>query len=220
MKQKIIDHAENNFSSSPLDYSDKDIDVIISQDCECYECGVSFFKAWDGPNVRDGIMRCEDCHLEEYYEYCPTCEERYEKQADSTDYFFISKEMAKTVHQEYGLYKILKRPFYYGDCVAGFDAFFADSIELVRKIDIDEWDATKGCPERDVKLDTICRDCSKKFLASENFYNVLGKPSLLESKWSESFCKDWGTEGLHKHRQHLVHKRINLKEILYKSILN
>lgn len=42
MKAKIIQHAKENYSSSPHEFTDKELKIIIDSNCECYSCEESF----------------------------------------------------------------------------------------------------------------------------------------------------------------------------------
>ena len=139
LKDKIVNHAKTEYSSSPYEFDDEQIQLIIEHDCECDHCGKSIFELDDFPcvSIERKEVLCEDCYDEEYRTTCPICEESWEID-EMTDYFFISKSNSKEVGKPSGIYKILKRPFYYGDCVTGFDAFFDGAIQKVSDIDIEE----------------------------------------------------------------------------------
>jgi hypothetical protein len=130
LKDKIVNHAKTEYNSSPHRFDDAQIQLIIEHDCECDHCGKSIFELDDFPDVsveRKEVL-CEECYDEEYRTTCPICEESWEID-EMTDYFFISKTNSKEVGKSPGIYKVLERPFYYGNCLTGFDAFFDDTIQ-------------------------------------------------------------------------------------------
>ena len=160
MKEKIKKRCEDGYSSSPHVFNDKELDLIIKHKCQCDYCGDSIFELDDFPevDVEKDMVSCEDCYDEHFKTTCPSCENSYTDD-ELTDYFFITKDTAETVNRPVGLYKILKRPYFYGDCVTGFDDFFPDAIEKVLDIDLNK----KG-----VLLDCICQDCLSRYLKTED----------------------------------------------------
>lgn len=80
MKNKIIEHAKSNYSSSPYEFSDKQVDIIIKEDCKCSYCGLSIFEMSDFPEVLEdkNEVLCEECFDNNYRDTCPLCEEYYE----------------------------------------------------------------------------------------------------------------------------------------------
>lgn len=80
MKDKIIEHGKNRYSSSPHDFSDIQIDIIIKNNCQCGYCGKSIFEMQDFPEVLEDEKEvlCEECYDEHYRDTCPICEDYYE----------------------------------------------------------------------------------------------------------------------------------------------
>lgn len=114
---------------------------------------------------RDGEYYCEECHLAENCQTCPVCEEHFEP--DGGDYFFITKKTSGITGKEVGLYRALIHPFFFGNCVEGFERFREGSIEKVNGLDIEDH-IRKGYPfasEDDVTVatDIICPDCAAKY---------------------------------------------------------
>ena len=108
MKDKIIEHAKTKFSSSPIEYSDEELNLIIEHSCECDDCGESFFEMDDFPDIsieNDEVL-CEDCYFDKYRDTCIICEESYEKE-DVSDYFFITQKNTKTAGIPVGMYKVV-----------------------------------------------------------------------------------------------------------------
>lgn len=216
MKEKIINHAKSKYSSSPHEFSSTQIDIIIENDCKCSRCGESVFDIWDFPEVleEEREVLCEDCYDEEYRTYCPLCEESCEKE-DMTEYFFITKDTSKTVHKPIGMYKILKYPFYYGDCVFGFDAFFDNAIEKMSDLDIKEaYSMRNPRNEKDILLDCICSECAEKYTRKDFFIKAEPRYSLLIKSERHKFFADYSDERIHKTRQDMIHRRISFRGML------
>mgnify|MGYP000605216070 CR=1 FL=1 len=51
LKDKIVNHAKTEYSSSPYEFGDEHIQLIIDHDCECDHCGKSIFELDDFPYV-------------------------------------------------------------------------------------------------------------------------------------------------------------------------
>lgn len=92
LKDKIVNHAKTEYSSSPYEFDDEQIQLIIEHDCECDHCGKSIFELDDFPcvSIERKEVLCEDCYDEEYRTTCPICEESWEID-EMTDYFFHLK---------------------------------------------------------------------------------------------------------------------------------
>ena len=218
MKDKIIEHAKTKFSSSPIEYSDEELDLIIEHSCECDDCGESFFEMDDFPDIsieNDEVL-CEDCYFDKYRDTCIICEESYEKE-DVSDYFFITQKNTKTAGIPVGMYKVLKRPFYYGDCITGFDAFFNDSIEKVSNMDINKvYAAHNPRNEKEITADLICPDCAEKYLRKDNFIKAEPVYCLLRNEYRNNLFKNWSYERIHRERQWMIHNRITFRGLLQK----
>lgn len=215
MKKKIIEHAKTEYSSSPHEFNDDQLDLIINHDYSCDNCGKSVFEMNDFPEVlteQDELL-CEECYDDEYRTFCPLCEDTWEKD-DMTEYFFITKETSKEVHKPIGMYKILKHPFYYGDCVFGFDAFFDDAIEKVSDLDIKEvYSIMHPGLNKEILLDCICSGCSEKYLRRDMFIEADSRYTILTNKGRDFFA-DCSDEIIHKVRQDMIHRRITFRGML------
>lgn len=218
MKKKIIEHAKTAYSSSPHEFDEQQIDLIIKHGCNCDNCGKSVFEMNDFPEVltdKDELL-CEECYDEEYRTVCPLCEESCEKE-DMTEYFFITKKTSKTVHKPIGMYKILKYPFYYGDCVFGFDAFFDDAIEKVSDLNIKEaYYMHNPNNEKDILLDCICPDCAKRYTRTDFFIKTEPRYCILVKSERNGFFSDYSDARIHKTRQEMIHRHITLRGMLQK----
>lgn len=219
LRQKIIDHAKSRYLSSPHEFSDEELDVIIASDCRCDHCGKSIFDLNDFPEVRDGEVICEDCYCEEYRTTCPVCEEGYEKDAE-TDYFFITRNTTRDARKPVGLYKALERPFFYGDCVTGFDGFYEGAIEQVNDLDIDEYRAVEiGRFEEynAVKTELICPDCAKLFTQYENLMTALPHYTILHPRYDAETRAKYDIQTLHRLRQRQVNINVTLRGMLERA---
>lgn len=182
---------------------------------ECENCGGNVFE-WGGyPNYdkEDNDLLCDNCYDDRFRTSCPVCEESFDKD-EMTEHFFITKEISKTVHKEPGLYKILRYPLYYGDCVFGFDAFFDDALEKVSDIDISKAGKVINLDYDDVKLDCICPDCLAKYSRKDNFIKALPLYTILRKKNEKELLKEYSKERLSQIRIRMIHERINFRGML------
>ncbi len=147
-------------------WSEEELNFIIEKDCQCDDCGKHVSEMDDFPtiNIEKDELLCEDCHTEEYYSTCPCCEDYYDKyETPDKDvmHCYISKDFAEENGMKGGIYKVLKFPIFWGDCLTSFDAFYNDSLELVKEIDITsvekniDWRNTGV----DISADYICPSC-------------------------------------------------------------
>ena len=217
LKDKIVNHAKTEYSSSPYEFDDEQIQLIIEHDCECDHCGKSIFELNDFPcvSIERKEVLCEDCYDEEYRTTCPICEESWEID-EMTDYFFISKSNSKEVGKPSGIYKILERPFYYGDCVTGFDAFFDGAIQKVSDIDIEEVYSIlhPRINKENITLDCMCPHCAEKYLRKDNFIRADSLYCILQEKQRNQMFADYSDERIHRLRQDMIHRRITFRGLL------
>lgn len=164
-RKKLIRHAKKNYASSPIEFTDAELDVIEKDDYECSCCRTSVFDMYDYPAIRDGHVYCEDCFIEQFYETCPICENHYKPEEGGEEYFFLTPRTAKITRRPVGMYRVLEHPFFHGDCVSGFDDFFDGAIEQVNDFDIEAYLRQKRHDD-DVRIDTeiICPDCARKYI--------------------------------------------------------
>lgn len=215
MKTKIIEHIKTEFSSSPMQYDNDELEFIIKHDCECDSCGKSFFEMDDFPELRieEDSLLCEECYDEEYRQTCVVCEESYEIK-DRSDYFFITQENTRDAGIPVGMYKALKYPIFYGDCVSGFDAFFNDNIEQVSKMDINKLLKIELGRNEEISADLICPSCAEKYLRKDNFIREESIPCVLMKKERNKLFKNYSDERLHRVRQDMINRRITFRGML------
>lgn len=178
MKNKIIKHFKTGYQSSPVTITNREINLLTKTDCECQNCGKSIFDMDDFPNInfKESEVLCERCHTEEYMETCPICEEYYYKpEKKEKQFLIISKEAVKEYQLSVkpGFYKVKKKPFFYGDCITGFDGLFNENIELVREVDINSilFKLYSHNGKEKVTADTCCSDCVNKYTANKKISN-------------------------------------------------
>lgn len=215
LREKIITHAQTEYSSSPHEFSEEQMQLIIDHDCECDHCGKSIFELDDFPEVlvEHKEVLCEECYDEQYLTVCPLCEDSYEKE-DMTKYFFITKSTSKEVGKPIGMYEILKHPFYYSDGITDF-GFFNDAIRKVSDIDIDEVHPIFDPYSDDrILLDCICPRCAEKYLRKDNFIKADGAACILIGQKRHTLFADYSDEEIHHLRQDLIHSRITFRGIL------
>jgi hypothetical protein len=220
MKTKIIKQYQSNFSSSPIEIDQIKIDFIIKNECQCSNCRTSIFEMNDFPNllIDDDELLCEDCYDDKYREICPICEDYYDIKDYTSDYFVLNEEIAKETGKNPGIYKILKRPFFYGNILTGFDAFFDDSIQLLVSIKINEYkkiECGDGCYE--VNTNTICPECVEKFVKKRNYLKTDSIPCILLKKYEKDLFSKYTSEQLRQVRQKLIHQRITCKGIIERA---
>ena len=133
MTEKIKKHFETEYSSSPVDVGEDEIQLLIKHDCECDNCGTSIFELNDFPerDIEKDEVLCENCYNEEYRDYCPICEESYEK-SDLPDEFPKSPFYYIGTQAKSGIYHALSWPVF---CAAtgglGTTYINWESVELV-----------------------------------------------------------------------------------------
>jgi hypothetical protein len=220
LKNKIIKHFKNNYNSSPHPITNEKIDFLIKNDCQCDNCGASIFELDDFPEIliEDNELLCDDCYHEKYNDICPICEDYYDTKDYTSDYFVLTEYSAKELKMIPGIYKILERPFFYGDILSGFDAFFSNSIELAVPIKINELkkiECGDNCQE--VTSDCLCPDCIAKYVRKKDYLHVDVRPCLLVKKYEDEYLKKYTSEQLHVIRQNLIHKRITCRGIVEKA---
>ena len=116
---------------------------------------------------------CEECY-QDLTDVCPVCEEHFtpldgediglSQTREGEEYFFITKATAKVTRKPVGLYHVLEWPFFYGDCVTGFDGFIEGAIEQVNTLDIEDYlDRQYPRIQNTVGTDIICPECAEKY---------------------------------------------------------
>lgn len=225
MKNKIKEHYKSGFSSSPVDVNEQEIDYLIEWDCKCDGCGTSIFELDDFPEIvknengKCTEILCEECYDDNYRETCPICEESYDVKDFTSDHIIINEELGVETKLTPGIYEILERPFFFGDILTGFDAFFDNAIKLVVPIRINFYKKIKcgnSCCE--VGSDAICPECVDELVRKGNYINSDSKLCILLKRFEgEGFFKDYSSEKLHRVRQKIIHQRISCRGLVEKG---
>lgn len=169
LKNRLTGLFLSGFSSSPRDIDQREIEIIIASDCQCFSCGVDIFEMDDFPIFIDGQMYCEQCELDKFYSTCSICENYYETPAPKEEIIIISKESI----EEYGMkikpgfYKVLKYPYFYGDIVSGFSGLFDNTLELIKEVNINSmiYKLHPGRVKKKISAGDCCHDCMMKYTA-------------------------------------------------------
>ena len=208
MESEILKHYKTGFSSSPVEIEPEDLKILIEKKCECYQCGKSIFEMYDFPNFRDNEVWCEDCYEENFKTICAYCEDYYDLE-DQGEHIYIADNIAKETGIGPGIFKVLSKPFFYGDIVFGFDGFFEGSLKKVVNINLDKYKKVE-CGEhcQEVENNYLCPDCEYKFIKKDNFLKIDGTPCILSKRYEGEYLKQYGAENLRKIRQNTIHKRI------------
>jgi len=137
----------------------------------CARCGDEITPGFEYGTEANPL--CEECY-QDLTDICPVCEEHFtpldgediglSQTQEGEEYFFITKATAKVTRKPVGPYHVLERPFFYGDCVTGFDDFYPDAIEQVSTLDIEGYlDRLYPRIEHTVGTDILCPECAEKF---------------------------------------------------------
>ena len=137
----------------------------------CIRCGEEITPGFEYGTEERPL--CEECYYD-ITDICPVCREHFtpldgedtglSRTRDGEEYFFITRRTAKVTRKPVGLYHVLQRPFFYGDCVSGFDDFIEGSVEQVSTLDIDGYlDRQYPRIKHEVDMDILCPDCAEKF---------------------------------------------------------
>ena len=137
----------------------------------CTRCGDEITPGFEYGTEKRPL--CEECY-QDLTDICPVCEEHFTpldgedigliQTKEGEEYFFITKATAKVTRKPVGLYHVLERPFFYGDCVTGFDDFYPDAIEQVSTLDIEDYlDRQYPRIRHTVGTDILCPECAEKF---------------------------------------------------------
>lgn len=220
-KSEILKHYENEFLSSPVNISDEDLEVLIKSECQCDYCSVHITDMYDFPEIFDNEVMCEECYKEHNMSICPTCEDYYDTKDGDSGFILVTKELSKDQKIPMGIYKVLKRPFFYGNILSGFESFFNNSLQLVANINIDEYESatTTNYKDGDITSDFICPECVAKYTTFKDYLLKEGKPCILiQNKGFENgLIKEYTPEQLKKVRQLIIHQRINSRGLIQKS---
>lgn len=150
MRNKITEHSKSGYSSSPHQFTDTDIDIIIENNCQCYNCQKSIFEMWDFPEVleEEREVLCEECYDEQYRDICPICEDYYEikeVKGDTTPFpkspFFYynpadkdedKSNYSENYQQPSGVYETVKYPVFVAACGGLGDTWIQwENVQLI-----------------------------------------------------------------------------------------
>ena len=140
-KDKILEQYKSGFSSSPIEVSDEEIELLIKNNCACEYCGTSIFELYDFPNFTDSFIDisetneviCEECFEDNYKETCLICEEWFiSPQNPKEHHFVICEKTEKEEGIKAGIYQVLDYPFFVGATGFGFQYLFDNSVKLVK----------------------------------------------------------------------------------------
>ena len=93
---------------------------------------------------------CDECWNYHAPHYCSVCQQRFYDKDEMSDHFILTKETGDLINVKPGLYKVLRYPFYFGNCVSGFEGFFDNAIEFTKEI-YDDGESS-GC-------EMLCKKC-------------------------------------------------------------
>jgi len=108
-KRKIEDYihwCKKNHGDVPFD-NESDLIQIINEG-HCSSCHKNIYDLDSFAKVIEGYVICEDCEQEEYYTYCPICEEYFKTLEPEDHNFVISKEDYNHTGLEAGIYEATK----------------------------------------------------------------------------------------------------------------
>ena len=143
----------------------KEVDVLKRNDYECWQCGKDLIDTWDMSAVRGKECYCEECYTEQFFSVCNVCEDYYENidYPVEDEHIYIGKELSKEVGYTIGIYKVLSKPYFYGDCITGFDNFFDNSLGLIKAIDLDVFYSFLYRQKSEITAGNICPTCVARF---------------------------------------------------------
>lgn len=180
-------------------WTDEELDFILTKDCKCDYCNESVEKLNDFPEVLidDNELLCEDCYGEKYRKYCPICENSYDIKNGESDYLVKNEEDAKEENEVAGIY-------HFGNLLVPI------KINELKKIDYGD-----NCSE--VYSDDICPDCVSDLVRKDNFIKSHGNgiPCILIKRYQNDFLfKNYTPEQFKKSKEWLIHKRITIRGII------
>jgi hypothetical protein len=136
---------------------------------ECYFCDnkLDEYEMENPYRDEDENILCDNCYTEQYQNFCPLCEEYYDKPTKPEECFFV---VAKEVKDDVacnpikpGIYQTTSWPYWLGATGFGFEMLFEDSIKLIRELDINSM-IQKLYPHSDmIGADEICPCCVEKY---------------------------------------------------------
>jgi hypothetical protein len=196
---KIQQHYKTEFSSSPIEVDDKEVEFIIDNDCKCYSCDKSIFEMNDFPEllIEDEEILCEDCYDEQHRKICPICENSYDVKDGESEYSIMNESDANEGNEIAGIY-------HNGNLIVPIN------INYLKKIDCGE-----NCCE--VWSDDICEGCVADLVRKDNFIKShgTGTPCILIKKYdNDDLFKDYTPEKKKMIRQKMINKRITIRGMI------
>lgn len=170
-KEELIQHALTGYHSSPVEFTERELDIFEETDFCCYHCGSELIEGDDFPSVIEDSAVCEDCEDEHYREVCSICEDSFEKALKAEDYYFCLITDDATKEYPAGIYRTLEWPYYFAPLIGRGGMFYPGAVKLLRKIDlksIKRAEVGKQC--EDVSSGEICPDCRDIYLQKKRYF--------------------------------------------------
>jgi hypothetical protein len=119
---------------------------------------------------------CDYCYRDKYQEYCPVCEDYFDKPEKPTDsYFIVSKEGEKEAGIKMGVYHVLDYPVF-SAAVRGLGSTFLweENFKLMRECDVNSMlKKLHGLHYEKLKgAEVVCQSCAERFAKTENFFSI------------------------------------------------
>lgn len=182
MRDSIIKHAATKYNSSPHEFKDEEIEIIIAEYCKCSNCGLSIFEMEDFPEVLEDekVMLCEECYDEYYLDICPLCEDYYEIKDVKCDnfpkspFFYYNpcdndgnkSEYSENYQHQSGVYEAIDYPVFIAACGSGIGDTYInwDHVRLIctadnfLKVNSENW-YKEFFSGDDLKAEFVCDSC-------------------------------------------------------------
>lgn len=137
---------------------------------ECIRCGEPADE--ESPYMEGEDPICDDCYRDNYQEYCPLCEEYYDKPENPEDtYFVVTKTGAPVVNVEHGVYQATDWPVSISDIFGGNISLLGNH-KLLRKCDVMEMKRKLGHKPDLEGGDYICPCCAGKYTQQSGFFSI------------------------------------------------
>lgn len=173
LKQSIVNHFNDNYSSSPVSLNRREINLLIKADCKCEYCGTSIFELDDFPRTDGKEVICEECFHEQYEATCPICEEYFEKALKAKDEkIVVTKEaMAELGIDKPGFYQVTSYPYYRACVVMGVEQLYQSSLKLIRECDINSMHKKLYPHSDEITSGECCHDCVDRYSGKSKIKN-------------------------------------------------
>lgn len=181
------------------EWTNEDLDFIISKNCTCDDCDEAVNKFDDFPEllIEEDELLCEKCYRQKYTVICPICENIYDIKEGESDYFVKTEEDAKEQNEVAGIYH------------------FGNLLIPIKINELKKLDCGDNCCE--VYSDDICPDCVSDLVRKNNYIKShgYGAPCILIKKYeNDKMFENYSKEQFRKIRQTLIHKRITIRGII------